>query len=183
MRVQPDERASHMGLGATAPSFQHNPVARWWVPKWSLAPPGFLTGRGDQSSSGPQPVGGATGTGPPVRVRVRSVGGQLDPGPLQFQGAGPGPKPTCLVPSPSSGPEWGGASGGAASGADASATGRCLWGSGLQRGLPACARGAGAGVGVGVLCVGCVGAPLQASLQSGPHRPARQPSATRRHWG
>ena len=93
-----------MGLGAAAPSFQHNPVARWWVPKWSLAPPGFLTGRGDQSSSGPQPVGGATGTGPPVRVRVRSVGGQPDPGPLQFQGAGPGPKPACLVLSPSSGP-------------------------------------------------------------------------------
>ena len=65
-------------------------------------------------SSGPQSVGGATGTGPPVRVRVRRVGGQPNPGPrrdlgarspsLQFQGAGPGPKPACLVLSPSSGP-------------------------------------------------------------------------------
>ena len=92
---------------AVGPQVELGPA---WLPDGS----GFLTGRGDQSSSGPQSVGGATGTGPPVRVRVRRVGGQPNPGPrrdlgarspsLQFQGAGPGPKPACLVLSPSSGP-------------------------------------------------------------------------------
>lgn len=60
---------------------------------------GGRTGRGDQSSSGSwstcsQPVGGATGTSLPVRVRVRRVGGQPDPG----LGGTWGPGPASVVP-------------------------------------------------------------------------------------